>query len=321
MSRSVSPSIDRRSALKLLATGLGAAAIGLPGCASAGLDLSARPDFLNAIARMRGSTDERLVLGWLIGKRYAMVDNKAIPMMGILAGTFTRYRRISEEAFEGRSFEVAYFTDLETGQLAEEWYNPISDQRVEVPQTRMGPSTVILTADGLEIKSASGEATGMEIHHRFLPAVQRMGRVWITEEIMVSGTPSFPGAKPFNYNEMTTYQALQSDLENDKLAAVPTSIEFHSLVSYRPRLCKKWPHFPLLSDLGDHSSFFVLSEPEFAVGTIFLSSLLGLGLVVDTDSHAASKVKTAHSGRLKLFQDLFGTENVDRAPEIVSEHL
>ena len=90
---------------------------------------------------------------------------------------------------------------------------------------------------------------------------------------------------------------------------------------YGPRLCKKWPHFPLLSDLGDHSSFFVLSEPEFAVGTIFLSSLLGLGLVVDTDSHAASKVKTAHSGRLKLFQDLFGTENVDRAPEIVSEHL
>ncbi len=224
----------RRDALKLIAGGTLGASMAPVASASQGLDLDDSRDFLTAIAKMRASTDDRLVIGWVIGRRYAVVDSIATPMLGILAATFSRFRKVNDELYEGRSLEVAYFTDLATGKLLEQWTNPISGTVVEVPKTRMGPSTVQLTAAGLRVPSPSGEASGMSIGHRFLPAVTHGGDVWISEEIQVAGTPPVPNAKPFAYNEMTTYQARRTDLDNPELATVPTRVQYHSLVSFRP---------------------------------------------------------------------------------------
>ena len=65
-----------------------------------GTDLGNRRDLLTALAKMRGATDERLCIGYVVGARYAVPVHKAIPMMGILAGTFSQYRRISDDAFD-----------------------------------------------------------------------------------------------------------------------------------------------------------------------------------------------------------------------------
>ncbi len=234
MNRTVPKPTSRRTALKLFAGGAQAAGTARMGLAASRLDLRDPADFLTAIVKMRASADDRLVIGWVIGRRYAVVNSIATPMLGILAATFSRFRRFSDEMYEGRSFELAYFTDLETGKLARTWKNPITGVTVEVPQTRMGPSTIQLTAAGLRVPNPSGEAGGMAINHRFLPAVSHGPDVWISEEISVSGTPPVPNAKPFAYNEMTTYQAQRADLDNPALATVPTRVQFHSLVSFRP---------------------------------------------------------------------------------------
>ena len=225
--------VDRRSVLQLLSTAA-FSATGVGAFARPGLDLSDPGDFLTAVVKLRGSVDDRLCLGWVIGTRYAVVDHEAIPMMGILAGTFSRYRRVSNHAYEAQSIEVAYFTDLATRQLLETWENPVTGKVIEVPQVRMGPASFMMTAEGLTIQRAAGEAVGMELRHRFKPAVTRGNDVWITEEIHVNGTPPGAGAKPFVYNEMSTYHGLRSDLEDPAQAAVPTAIGFHGLVTWRP---------------------------------------------------------------------------------------
>lgn len=220
-----------------LALGLGGTLFGFVGLSAfgrTGLDLVDRGDFLNAVIKMRGSTDERLCIGWVTGTRYAVIDHRAIPMMGLLAATFFQYRRRGPDAYEARSLEVAYFTDLKTRKLIETWRNPITDRVVDVPQTRMGPSQFTLTADGLTLQLAAGEAVGMDVNHRFTPAVVRGDDVWITEVIGVSGTPRGEGAKPFVYNEMSTYQSKLSDLSDPAKATVPTSVSFHGLVTFRP---------------------------------------------------------------------------------------
>jgi len=141
-------SLSRRAALGTVA---GAAAAGLATSAfagahsSAGLDLSSDTDLLTALAKMRGSTDGRLSMGWVIGTRYAVVNSLATPMWGILAGTFSRYQKVSDDTYEVKSLEVAYFTDLETGKLKETWDNPFTDTTVELERTRMGPSTFTMT--------------------------------------------------------------------------------------------------------------------------------------------------------------------------------
>ena len=225
--------IHRRSLLQ----GMGGAALAFsapPSLAAGSLDFSNPRDRLTALAKMRGSTNGILTIGWVMGTRYAVVDSKAIPMLGILAGTFSQYRPLDADTFEARALEVAYFTDLETGMLLETWKNPVTGKRVEVPQTRMGPSRILLRAEGLEVPRPAGEATGMKINHRFNDPIEFAGRIWITEEIRVQSDARTPGGRPFRYNEMTTYESRLADLENDDITAAPVNVQFHSLVTFRP---------------------------------------------------------------------------------------
>lgn len=227
--------LDRRTLL----SGLGAAALGsvmrpawpLAGAERQGLDLANKRDLLTALAKLRGATDSRLVIGYVIGARYAVPEHKLIPMMGILAATFSQYRRISDDAFESRALEVAYFTDLATGKLLEKWKNPVTGTTVDVQQTRMGPSRVTLTADGLTVANPSGEATGLKLQHTFQPPVVVGDNVWITEQINVDGPP---GPRPFVYNELTTFFARKSELDDPARATVATQVQYQSLITYRP---------------------------------------------------------------------------------------
>ncbi|MFQ5635869.1 MAG: DUF1838 family protein [Gammaproteobacteria bacterium] len=224
--------MDRRDLLIGIGGAAGAAA-GWPAFAGRALDLGDRADFLTACIKMRGSLDDRLSVGWVIGTRYAVVEHRAIPMMGLMAATLTRYRRIRDDAYEASALEIAYFTDLAERRLLETWQNPVTGSTVDVPMTRMGPSKFVVTADGLTLQMAAGEARGLELHHRFDPAVVRGDDVWITEVIGAGSSPA-PGARPFVYNEMTTYHATMSDLADPAQPMVPTDVSFHGLVTFRP---------------------------------------------------------------------------------------
>lgn len=223
--------LNRRQAL----LGAGACALGtavVPAWPATGLDLDNRRDLLTALAKMRGATDDRLTIGYVVGMRYAVPDHRAIPMMGILAATFSQYRRLGDEAFEVRSIEVAFFTDAETGALLEKWKNPVTGAVVAVPQTRLGPSILKLTVDGLQVPRPSGEAAGMELRHRFLAPVVVGDDVWITEDIRVEQGGGVP--RPFVYNELSTYHTKKSFLDDAALAMVPTTVDYQSLITYRP---------------------------------------------------------------------------------------
>ena len=222
--------LDRRTLL----TGLGAIALGAfprPTWPLAGLDLNNKRDLLTAIAKLRGATDERLVIGYVVGARYAVPEHRMIPMMGILAATFSQYRRISDEAFEARALEIGYFTDLNTGKLLEKWKNPVTGTTVDVPLTRMGPSRIILTADGLTVPRLSGEAAGLQLKHIFQPPVIVGDNVWVTEQINIDGPP---GPRPFVYNELSTFHGRKSELDDPARATVPTQVQYQSLITYRP---------------------------------------------------------------------------------------
>jgi len=242
--------ISRRNfSFSLGALGMSGAAFGMvdaPVFARMGLNPGKRADFLQAVIKMRGSTDDRLCIGWVSGTRYAVIDHQAIPIMGLLAATFTQNSRIRPDAYQTKSLEVAYFVDLETRKLIETWRNPFTDRIVDVPQTRMGPAIFTVTADGLQIQPVKGEAAGMDIHHRFQPAVVRGDDVWITEVIGINGKQMSRDANPFIYNEMSTYQAKLSDLSDPNQATVPTNVSFHGLVTFR-----RWMGF---GDMPGHTT-------------------------------------------------------------------
>ncbi len=222
--------IDRRQTLLALG-GLALGAAARPAWPASPLDLANRQDRLTAIAKMRGSTDGRLSIGFVIGTRYAVPEHQAIPMLGILAATFSQYRRLDADNFEARSIEVAFFTDLETGRLLETWKNPVTGKVVDVPQTRMGPSLIRMTADGLVVPQPGGGPPGFTLTHRFLEPVVVGDDVWLTEDIRAQGGPA---GQPFVYNELSTYHASKSALDDPAAASVAARIDYQSLITYRP---------------------------------------------------------------------------------------
>jgi hypothetical protein len=189
---------------------------------------------LASIMKMRGATDERLCIGYVTGMRYAVVDGVATPMFGILAATFGRGRKVADYAYESRSFEIAYFTDLTTGKLLETWTNPITNKIVRVPQTRSRMGKVMIKGTGLLPIDSPMIAT-MEFGHQFRPAVVVRDEVSITEEIRIRNKAASSGPR-FRYNENTTYTAAREDLANPNLATVPTAISYQSLVGFSPWL-------------------------------------------------------------------------------------
>ncbi len=230
--------VTRRSLLG----GIGAAGLAASGVTQAQaagheniLDFSKREDRMTALIKMRCSMDDRIVMGGVKGLYYGVVNNKITPLYGVLAGTVARYKQIDEWRYEGASFEVAYFTEWETGEVMETFDNPYTGETVEVPHTRLGPSKLIIGLDGREIPSDSPRLAGMDINHRFIPPRVEHDTVVLVEEIRV-GTPEDFSGPQFHYNEVTTYRAQMADLANPDVMIANDSTHFNGIVSWRPWL-------------------------------------------------------------------------------------
>ncbi|MGY8963494.1 MAG: DUF1838 family protein, partial [Rhodospirillales bacterium] len=181
------------------------------------------------------SMDDRIVMGGVKGLYYGVVNNKVTPLYGVMGGTLARYKQLDEWTYAGVSFEVAYFTDWETGELLETFDNPYTGETVEVPQTRMGPSKLLLSLEGRRSPSESPRLAGLDISHRFLAPRDEKGTVVLVEEVIV-GTPEDFNGPQFHYNEVTTYRAQMADLGNPEVMIANDSTHFNGIISWRPWL-------------------------------------------------------------------------------------
>jgi hypothetical protein len=102
---------------------------------------------LRAFMLMRGALDDRLVIGFVSGRYYGVVDDEMKPLYGVVAATFGRYRPRADGGYDGASYEIPFFTDLETGAPLERWLNPYTGETVAVPQTALPPAPIVITAD------------------------------------------------------------------------------------------------------------------------------------------------------------------------------
>lgn len=207
---------------------------------SATLDFSDKKDRLTALIKMRASMDDRIVMGGVKGLYYGVVNNKVTPLYGVMGGTLARYEQLDEWTYAGVSFEVAYFTNWETGELLETFDNPYTGETVEVPQTRMGPSKLLLSLEGRRSPSESPRLAGLDISHRFITPRNEKGTVVLVEEVIVGTPEDFKGPQ-FHYNEVTTYRAQMEDLANPEVMVANDSTHFNGIVSWRPWL-----------NMGDH---------------------------------------------------------------------
>lgn len=185
---------------------------------------------LETLIRMRGSLDERLVISFLEGVYYGVMDARITPLYGLSAGLFRQYRKRPDGGYDYANFELVYVIDLDSGELLTEFRNPYSGKSGTPPQTRLGPSRLAITEAREVVRPGQPAATPAGNFHRFRPAQIVGDDLWIVEESAVKAPPPMN----FSFNEVLTYRASRRDLEDAALLHVPTDVHFNPVIGWRP---------------------------------------------------------------------------------------
>lgn len=224
--------IGRRGAIGLIgsAAALAAAPAALAKAVGPGLGSQSK---LHTYMLMRGALDDRLVIGCISGRYNGVVDGEMTPLYGVVAATFARYRARPDGGFDAVTYELAYFTDLETGAALNEFRNPYTGETVKVPAGGQPAARISFMPD---LSMKLGRAIpGLVFDHQVLPIEVRGDDVWITEATRTSA--AIPGQpRPFRYSETNILHARRSELEKPGAKRVRTEVTFNGVVNWRPWL-------------------------------------------------------------------------------------
>ena len=240
--------LARREALGGMGLAMGGMAIG--GVAMAGPALAKMtpimgvPDIATPAGRLaayimvRGALDDRLVVSWVSARYYGIVEASLQPLFNVRSAVFARYRPAPGGGYEAINAEIAWFTDVDSGEALTTWRNPYTGRDVTVPGGGYAPSKIIIRPDlGFELGKP---VPGLDFTHEVLAFEQRGDDLYITERSRTA--MSFPGApRPFRYSESNTFHTTLSALHAPGARQVTSDVSFTNVCSWRTWL-----------DMGDH---------------------------------------------------------------------
>ena len=201
---------------------------------------------LNTVTRMRGAVDGRITMGWLKARRFGVIDAELTPLLGMITGTFSRYEILDNGSVMSTSFELAFYTDLESGEVLETLTIPYTGKTVTVPRLLLGPSRNITRPTFHEViemrddEEQTDSATAMRPpgstrFERWLgPVSVTADELWITQSSSAVRIPADPKARKIVYSEAVTSKAAYDEAMNPDLSTIPASLSYTGVSSWRP---------------------------------------------------------------------------------------
>lgn len=186
---------------------------------------------------MRGALDDRLVVAALSGQYYGVIDSELVPMFGVLAVTFTRWRPLDDGRWLSASFEHAYYTDADSGEVMELWRNPLTGRSVPVPAHTSRPAALLLHGD-LSRHHAKPLPPGSTWEDR-VGAMDEVGGELVMAQRVRTALPRPAPATPYRYSELVTVRAPLAALREPAALQVPASMSFTNVSGWRP-----WQQMP-----------------------------------------------------------------------------
>jgi len=186
---------------------------------------------LEAYMRLSGAMDDRLVIWWMDGVRYGVVDARAQALFGMKIGLFHRFYRQPDGNFKLAMFELTYYTDLSSGELLETFDNPYTGETDRVTHVRLGPEVRIQTSAGL----ARPDSPLVKDYASSLgPALTRGDEVWIPTSVEARIEFPKPTAPEILLSLYTTVHGKVRDALNPELASAPCSLAFQNILKWEP---------------------------------------------------------------------------------------
>jgi hypothetical protein len=201
------------------------------------IESSAKPDLtdpqqlLLAFMRLGASLDDRLVIWWMDGVRYGVVDAKAEALFGMKVGMFHRFFRQADGDYKLAMFELTYYTDLASGELLEEFRNPYTGETNRVSHVRLGPEIRRQTSHGL---ANPGSPMVQDYRSSLGPAMINGDQLWIPTSVQATIKFPKPTAPEILLNIYTTVQGRLSDAVNPDLLSAPATLAFQNVLKWEP---------------------------------------------------------------------------------------
>ena len=200
---------------------------------------------LEALVRMRGRTDGRLVYGWLRSQRSAVIDGDVTPLCGVVAGAVQRFEKISDAVYEATILEVAHYTDPTTGALLDTVTMPGTGRSVAVPAYRFGPIKArfaVALDEWEEFEPAQGGSgatqfvpkSSVHLLRSLEPATAFGEHVSLRANEYGRVYPDRAKPPTVYYREWMLWQARAEDLLESSRVSVPAQYAYTALTSWRP---------------------------------------------------------------------------------------
>jgi hypothetical protein len=237
--------LSRRKMLVAGTAALGTAMLPTGLLAAEGLDLNDPWDRLTALVKLRGSLDGSMVMWWMKGVRFGVVDDVVTPLFGMLIGSFQTVKPMPGKGYQLNMLEMSYFTDLKTGKVLDTFTNPYNGKLCQVPEQRLGPYPVLLSPTGVVLPDVP-PFDKIDLSTRVGPAVVNGDDVWIRDDSTIKVDSDLPMMGKHTYNELVTYRGKLGDINNPDLPSAPADIMFQSVTSWREWLQAE--------DVGGHTT-------------------------------------------------------------------
>ena len=219
--------IPRRTLLQAMAASL---LPGLPALA-ANPDLRDPEDLLTTFIRLAGSLDDRLIIWWMDGMRYGVVDAQATLLFGMKVGMFHRFIREQDGRYRVAMFELTYYTDLQSGQLLDTFDNPYTGETNRVRHVRLGPEIRFMDAGGIVRPT---DPMVKEYASNLGPALINNDDIWIPLDVEATIQFPKPTAPSIILNHYTTVHGNLQNATDPARTSAPAEINFQNVLKWEP---------------------------------------------------------------------------------------
>lgn len=193
-------------------------------------------DTLLAWMRLAGAMDDRLVIWWMSGTRYGVVDAESRALYGMEVGIFQRFFAQPDGSWKLAMFELTYYSDLTSGKLLETFANPYTGASNRVRHVRLGPEIRQMTSSGQYTDPDDAAVKNMlrDYAATLGPATLNGDSIWIPFSVEAKiGFPK-PTAPEIHLNIYTTVAGNLEDALNPETISADCSFSFQNVLKWEP---------------------------------------------------------------------------------------
>lgn len=194
-----------------------------------------RPAAFNRIyRRIRYAPGDDLLFWWMHGRRYGLVDNLLTPFFDMHVGSMHRCRDLSDDGYEVSSASAIYFTAIGSGELLENWRNPMTGNvvRFSYPAPRAGRSAYSYR-DGV-LESAPMAGVRQDERHVYSPIRVVGSEAWFTEETAMVAHFEATG-QSIKVHDVSTFASPVAALLDPAAEFIPAVEQFNDYNDWSPR--------------------------------------------------------------------------------------